>query len=87
MKNFQLIAGDMNAQLGRSDFHKFAFHGTSNKNGQMLEDFIQENNLICLTSKFQKHKSKLWTFTYANKTRAQLDHILINTKWKNSALN
>jgi len=31
-------------------------------------------------SNFQKQKSKLWTFTYANNTRAQLDHTLINKK-------
>jgi len=37
----------MNAQLERSDFHKFSFHGTSNKNGSdTYKDFIQENNLM-----------------------------------------
>ena len=34
----------------------------------------------------KKDKSKLLTFTYPNGTRAQLDHIMINKKWKNSAL-
>ena len=36
---------------------------------------------------FTKRKGKLWTFTYPNGVRAQLDHIMINKKWRNSALN
>ena len=85
--NFLIIGGDMNAQTGRSDTHKFAYHASSNRNGVLLEDFIEENNLVCLNTKFQKKSSKLWTFTYANGARAQLDHIIINKKCKNSALN
>ena len=37
--------------------------------------------------KLQKRKGKLWTYTYANNTKAQIDYVLINKKWKNSALN
>ena len=85
--NFLIIGGDMNAQTGRSDTHKFAYQASSNRNWVLLEDFIEENNLVCLYTKFQKKSSKLWTFTYANGARAQLDHIIINRKWKNSALN
>ena len=85
--NFLIIGGDLNAQTGRSDTHKFAYHASSNRNGVLLEDFIEENNLAYLNTKFQKKSSKLWTFTYANGARAQLDHIIINKKWKNSALN
>ena len=36
---------------------------------------------------YQKREGKLWTYTYANNTKAQIDYILINKKWKNSALN
>ena len=32
-------------------------------------------------------RGKLWTYTYANNTKAQIDYVLINKKWKNSALN
>ncbi len=35
----------------------------------------------------QKSKGKLWTYTYANNTKAQIDYVLINKKWKNSAMN
>ena len=30
---------------------------------------------------------KLWTYTYANNTKAQIDYVLMNKKWKNSAMN
>ena len=32
-------------------------------------------------------KGKLWTYTYANNAKAQIDYILINKKWIYSALN
>ena len=35
----------------------------------------------------KKREGKLWTYTYANNTKAQIDYVLINKKWKNSALN
>ena len=34
-----------------------------------------------------KRKGKLWTHTSPNKEKSQIDYILINNKWKNSALN
>ena len=41
---------------------------------------------MSISTKFQKRNDKLWTHTYPNGERAQLDHILINKKWKNSAM-
>ena len=40
-----------------------------------------------LNTNYQKREGKLWTYTYANNTKAQIDYILINKKWKNSAMN
>ena len=37
--------------------------------------------------KLPKKEGKLWTYTYANNTNAQIDYVLINKKWKNSAMN
>ena len=36
---------------------------------------------------YQKREGKLWTYTYANNNKAQIDYVLINKKWKNSAMN
>ena len=67
--------------------NKYSLHNTSNRNGQHLTDFIIENRLACLNTNYQKREGKLWTYTYANNTKAQIDYVLINKKWKNSALN
>ena len=55
--------------------------------GQLLTDFMIENRLTCLNTNFQKREGKLWTNTYANNTKAQIDYVFINKKWKNSAMN
>ena len=85
--NVLIIGGDMNAQIGKNINHKFSLYNLSNRNVEHLIDFTLENRLTCLNTKFQKKKGKLWTYTYANNTKAQIDYIFINKKWNNSALN
>ena len=82
-----VIGGDMNAQIGKNGNNKYSLHNTSNRNGQHLTDFMIENRLACLNTNYQKREGKLWTYTYANNTKAQIDYVLISKKWKNSALN
>ena len=67
--------------------HKFSLLNSSNRNGEHLIDFTLENRLTWLNTKFQKRKGKLWTHTYTNNTKAQIDYAFINKKWNNSALN
>ena len=85
--NVLIIGGDMNAQIGKNINHKFSLHNSSNRNGEHLTDLTLENRLTCLNKKFQKRKRKLWTYTNANNTKAQIDYVFINKKWNNSALN
>ena len=85
--NLLAIGGDMNAQIGKNGIHKYSRHKSSNRNGQHQTDFTIENRLTCLNTNFQKRKVKLWTYTYANNTKAQIDYVFINKKWKNSAMN
>ena len=59
----------------------------TNRNGEWLEDFLIENNLVCLNMIYQKRPGKKWTFTYPNGTYAQTDFILVNKKWVNSSMN
>ena len=80
-----IICGDMNAQIGKN-INKFSLHNSSKRNGEHLTDFMLENRLTCLNTEFQKRKGKLWTNTYANNAQAQIDYILIDKKWNNSAL-
>ena len=84
--NVLVIGGDMNSQIGKNGNHKFSQHNSSNRNGQHLTDFQIKNRLKCLNTNFQK-KKKLWTYTYPNNTKAQIDYVFIKKKWNNSALN
>ena len=85
--NVLVIGGSMNAEIGKNVDYKFSFHNSSNRNGEHLTDFTLENRLTCLNTKFQKRKGKLWTYTYANNTKAEIDYVFISKKWNNSTLN
>ena len=69
------IGGDINAKIGKNGNHKYSLHNSSNRNGQHLTDFPLENRLTSLNINFQKREEKLWTNTYANNTKAQIDYI------------
>ena len=43
--------------------------------------------MLCINTRFQKRRGKLWTHTYPNGDRAQLDYMMINKKWINSVQN
>ena len=85
--NVLVICGDMNAQIGKNGNNKCSLHNTSNRNGQHLTDFMIENRLTCLNTNYQKREENLWTYTYANNNKAQIDYVFINKKWKNNAMN
>ena len=85
--NVLVIGGDMNAQIRKNGNNRYSLQNTSNRNGQHLTEFMIENRLTCLNTNYQKKEGKLWTYTYANNSKAQIDYVLINKKWKNSAMN
>ena len=49
-----IIDGDFNDHLGKDDGYKYSLHRTTNRNGNMLHNFLLENNLLCLNTHFQK---------------------------------
>ena len=85
--NLLVIGGDMNAQIGKNGNNKYSLHNTSKSNGQHLTDFMRENRLTCLNINYQKREGKLWTYTYTNNSKAQIDYALTYKKWENSAMN
>ena len=85
--NVLVIGGDMNAKIRKNGNHEYSLHNSSNRNRQPLTDFTIENRLTCLNINFQKREWKLWTYTYANNIKAQIDFVFINKKWENSAVN
>ena len=84
--NVLIIGGDISAQIEKEN-KKFSLKNSSNRNEKHQIDFSLENRLTCFDTKFQKRYRKLWTYTYANNAKAQIDSILINKKWINSPLN
>ena len=85
--NVLVIGRDVNAQIGRNGNHKYSLHNSSNRNGQHQTDLTIENGLTCLNTNFQKIEGKSWTYTYVNNTKAQIEYVFLNKKWKNSAMN
>ena len=59
----------------------------SNRNVVMLNDYIKENNVMALNTVFQKRSGQKWTHRHPNGSKSQLDYVIINQKWKNSARN
>ena len=39
-----------------------------------------ENRLTCPNTNYQKREGKLWTYAYANNSKAQIDYVFINKK-------
>ena len=85
--NVLVIGRDIYAQIGKNENNKFSLHNLLNRNGEHLTDFMLENILTCRNTKFQKRKGKLWTYTYANNAKAEIDYVFINKKWNNSDAN
>lgn len=42
--------------------------------------------MVNLITSYRRENGKLWTFVNSNSSKAQLNHILINKKWKNSSI-
>ena len=49
--------------------------------------YMQKCRLQALNTRYRKRKGKLWTHTLPCGKKSQIDYILINAKWKSSALN
>ncbi|MEM7375782.1 MAG: endonuclease/exonuclease/phosphatase family protein, partial [Bacteroidota bacterium] len=77
---FLAICGDFNARITGN----FSFHAASNQNGDYLQEFIAEFNLIATNTSFKKRKSALWTWRSPNGDLSQIDFILCRKKWRNS---
>ena len=84
--NLLIVCGDFNARLGwegaRSGWY---YHRTTSRNGVLLKETMEETNLEASNIRFQKKKSRLWTFlSDGTQRKATLDYILIRKKWRNS---
>lgn len=75
----------------------YAYHQDTNDNGQRLIDICETHKLRPAFSRFKHNRQRLWTWEHPDQTEkenqpkrynfAQLDHVLINSKWVNSLRN
>ena len=71
----------MNGKLGPDDVN-FTYNTETNRNGEMLLDFLEEFNLFSSNNYFMKPKGQLWTFQYPSGVRAQIGYLIFRKKWR-----
>lgn len=79
-----IIMGDFNAQVGErqigeeSSVGKFGY-GKRSQNGQKLVEFMMENNLTLMNSRFYKKAKSKWTWSSPGaKFKTEIDFIITN---------
>jgi hypothetical protein len=85
MATILFIMGDTNAMLLKEGSVLFTPNDSSNRNTEMLVDFIQLHGLIAANTLFQK-KSQV-SFYGPKRRRVLLDYILVRKKWCKSVSN
>ena len=85
-----LLLGDFNARVGSNNTDRervMGKHGVGEctDNGERLIDLCEENNLVIGGTLFQ-HKTihKLTWTSPDRRTQSQIDHVIINGKWRHS---
>ena len=87
-----MIIGDLNAKVGSQNTNwerSMGKHGcgTMNDNGERLVDFCLDNNFVIGGTIFpHKEIHKLTWISPDGRTANQIDHIMINSKWRRSLL-
>ena len=92
--NMVILAADFNARLG-FDSHvsspgtvgPHCFHLDTNENGSLLTSMCESTRLSAGLSRFCHREGRLWTWRHSTGAKAQLDNILVRTKWINSMRN
>lgn len=85
-----IVAGDMNAKVGANNQQKERTMGKQglgemNNNGERLYQLCSENDLVIGGTTFQHRDVHKYTWTSPDgKTRNQIDHLIINRKWRRS---
>ena len=85
-----LVIGDFNAKVGNTETPgvtgKFGL-GDRNERGEKLVEWAEVNNMLVGNTLFQQHPRRLWTWeSPGNRTRNQIDYILINKRYKSALI-
>ena len=85
-----MVLGDLNAHLATvdSDDSRWYYHQRTNRNGELLRDTLLECSLEATNHRFQKKKSKQFTFlSEGTHSKSLVDYVLVRNKWKRSVKN
>ena len=53
----------------------FSYHNETNRNSNILKDFITKNNLLRLNTHFQNKSAQLWTHKSSIDYLSQVDYV------------
>ncbi|XP_068712999.1 craniofacial development protein 2-like [Montipora foliosa] len=87
-----MVIGDLNAKVGRDNIGRedhMGKHGSGemNENGELFADFCGLNGLVIAGTIFPHKEIHKTTWTSPDKrTKNQIDHITINSRWRTSLL-
>ena len=83
--------GDMNAKVGKMKYKQIAGQhgmGTRNDRGDRMIQFCEENHLVICNTFFQHDHRKLYTWkSPGDRTRNQIDYIMVRNRFKNNVKN
>ena len=92
-KDVLVVGGDFNAKVGlpldgeKQNIGRFAT-GSRNANGELLAHFAVLNDLVISNTTFQKKRHSLYTWrSNDNRTKNQIDYMLISRRWRTSVNN
>lgn len=89
----RLIVGDLNAQIGIETslwktIGKESWHAHTNNNGHKIVDFCSSKDLIISSTYFPRKDIHKHTWAAPDgKTKSQIDHIIIDKRYKTSIRN
>ena len=92
LHDLMIIMGDLNAKVGQDNSgyeRTMGTHGcgVKNENGERLVEFCSSNNLVIGGTLFPHREiHKLTWYSPNDRDRNQIDHLLINAKWRRSLL-
>lgn len=91
--NIKIVLGDLNAKIGKKRiYHNVAgmhsLHEHSNNNGSRLANFASGKGLIIKSTMLPRKDIYKYTWVSPNgRHKNQIDHVLINNRFKNSITN
>jgi len=90
--HMKILIGDFNAKVGRGNIFKptignESLHQDSNDNGVIIVNFVTSKNRVVKSTMFPHRNIHKYTWTSPDgQTHNQIDHILIDRRWRSSIL-